>query len=86
MNVDIEEDDASYTFMGWDKRILPLFPYGRGDQFPAVLTWRAGVDKKVIALMRPLFDAGVRPERLSIILLEMHSKNSQMSACIMSMK
>ena len=66
--------DLNYTFMGWDKRILPLFENGRGALFPAFLTWRAGVDKSVIDFMRPLYDAGVRPERLSDLLLELQSK------------
>ncbi len=73
VNAEIKEDIGSYSFMGWDKRVLPLYPYGGGDQFPALLTWRGGIDKTVVKLQRPLFDAGVRPERLSSILLEMHS-------------
>ena len=64
-----------YTFMGWDKRILPLFDSDRGDYyFPAVLTWKAGVDKEVVNMMRPLFNDGMRPEALSKLLLELHSK------------
>jgi len=66
-------DVDKYTFMGWDQRILPLYPYGYGEKFPAFLTWRAGVDKKIVNMIRPLFDGGFRPERLSKLLLEMHS-------------
>lgn len=75
---DIKEDgediNRSYTFMGWDKRILPLFQKNRGEEFPAFLTWKAGVDKGLIDMMRPLFDGGFRPERFSDMLLELHSK------------
>ncbi len=59
--------------MGWDSRILPLFPYGRGLEFPAFLTWRAGVDSMVVDIMRPLFDKALKPESFSNILLELHS-------------
>lgn len=75
VSADIEVDeDASYTFMGWDERILPLFRYGRGNRFPAYLTWRAGVDKKVVNMMRSMYDAGVRPGRLSTMMVEWHSQ------------
>jgi len=52
-----------------------LFKYNRGEtEFPAYFTWRAGLDKTIINMMRPLFDGGFRPERLSDMLLELHSK------------
>jgi len=74
IKVDIGDVDVDkYTFMGWDQRILPLYPYGYDEKFPAFLTWRAGVDKKIVNMIRPLFDGGFRPERLSKLLLEMHS-------------
>ena len=62
------------TFMGWNATSNSLLPYGKGDEFPAFLTWRAAVDKGLIDLMRPLFDFGVRPEQFSKIILEMHAK------------
>ncbi|KAL7546679.1 hypothetical protein ACHAWF_010011 [Thalassiosira exigua] len=75
LNVTVGDDDRNYTWMGWDKRILPLFSNGHGEYFPAFLTWRAGVDKVLIDLMRPLFfDGGFRPERFADLLLELHSK------------
>ncbi|KAL7535665.1 hypothetical protein ACHAXR_006652, partial [Thalassiosira sp. AJA248-18] len=75
-NVEIEVTNVKlqYTFMGWDRRILPLFADGRGKEFPAFLTKRAGLDNSLIDLMRPLFDNGVRPKSLSGILLELHTK------------
>jgi hypothetical protein len=66
-------DKIQYNFMGWDERILPLYPLGRGSEFPAVLTWRAGVDKKVVAMMRPLFDKGFKPESMANMLMELHT-------------
>lgn len=60
--------------MGWDKQILPLFKYGKGAQFPAFLTWKAGVDYSLVNYMRSLFVKGVRPNALADILLENHAK------------
>lgn len=48
-----------YTFMGWDSRSLPNLPYGYGNEFPAFLTNRAGLDFQVIDMMRSFFDKGV---------------------------
>ena len=85
INMTIPEEDQnerSYTFMGYDKRVLPLFKYNRGEtEFPAYFTWRAGLDKTIINMIRPLFDGGFRPERLSDMLLELHSKEYTMQ-CI----
>lgn len=85
-HVDMEDEDedevpgatkgerGAYTFMGYDQASVPLLPHGRSLDFPAVLTYRGAVDVKVVSLMRPLFDAGVRPEFFSKMLLELHSK------------
>jgi len=64
----------SYTFMAHDARSLQLLPHGYGNDFPAVLTWRAGVDKSIVDLLRPLSDKGVRHAAISDILLELHTK------------
>ena len=65
----------SYTFMGWDKISLSLLPHGYGDLFPAMLTHRGGVDNHVASdVARAAFDKGMRPETLSDMLLEFHSK------------
>jgi hypothetical protein len=60
--------------MGWNMTSLAHMPHGFGTKFPAFLSWRSGLDKTVLDLMRPLVDAGVRPETYSNILLELHSK------------
>jgi hypothetical protein len=62
------------TFYGYDAGSLKLLPCGNGDEFPAVLTHRSGVDKALIDLMVPLFDKGIRPHSLSSMLLEIYSK------------
>ena len=46
------EDNSQYTFMGWDGRSRARLPFGYGDEFPAFLTYRAGVDVDIIDLMR----------------------------------
>ena len=60
--------------MAFHPKCLPLYPYGRGDKFPAFLTWRAAVAKPIIDLMRPLFNCGVKPNRFANLLKELHSK------------
>ena len=70
----IVETPKTKTFMGWNAASNSLLPHGKGDEFPAFLTWRAAVDKGLIDLMRPLFDVGVRPVQFSNIVLEMHAK------------
>jgi hypothetical protein len=67
-------DDEHYTFMGWNRKSLELLPFGYGDEFPAHLTWKGGVDKQILDLMRPLFNKGFRPESFSRTMLELHSK------------
>ena len=52
-----DDSPGQYTFMGWEQRSIAYLPFGYGEYFPAFLTYRSGVDKGVIHLMRPLFDA-----------------------------
>ena len=81
-NKELEEEAATngthcekvqFTFMGWNSQCLKLMPYDQLDNFPAILTHRAGVDRMVLDLLPPLFDAGLGPERLSEMLLELHT-------------
>ncbi|KAL7491648.1 hypothetical protein ACHAWT_002097 [Skeletonema menzelii] len=73
--VDMERrvDNLQYSFMGWDKRIMHLYPNGIGMEFPAFLTWRCGLDNLVVDLMRPMFNKGIKPAQFANMLLEMHS-------------
>lgn len=80
-NLSIEiKTNYQYNFMGWNEVSLPLFPYGRGSEFPAFFTLRAGLDKALVDMMRPLFDKGFRPDAMSAMLLELHSKEYTISA------
>ena len=67
-------DEASFSFMPWDARVLPLMKAGRGAHFPAHLTARGGVDKTVLDLMRIVFNSGVRPGTFAAAMLELNSK------------
>ena len=60
--VPVHDTVVAHTFMGWDPKSVERLPHGHGEVFPAFLTWRGAVDKRVIDLMRPLFAAGLRPE------------------------
>ena len=74
IQAELKEDKSTYTFMGWDRRIMHLFKHGRGAQFPAFLTWRAALDKKsVMNLLPPLTDGGFCSERISKMLCELHA-------------
>jgi hypothetical protein len=75
-----EASPPPYTFMGYDMRSLPGLARSRGAHFPAVLTKNAGLDKTVVDLLRPLLDGGVRPARVSKLLLELHTKEHTRAA------
>ena len=81
-NVTVEKaiDELRYNFMGWDEQSLSLLPFGRGSEFPAFLTHKAGVDKLIVDMMRPLFDKGIKPESLSNMLLELHTAEFTMKS------
>lgn len=66
--------ERQYTFMAWNTTTLALYPHGYGSEFPAFLTYKAGVDRLIIDLMRPLFDKGLRPHSLADTILELHAK------------
>ena len=86
VSVEKTVDKLEYTFMAWDKRIIPLYPHGIGMDFPAILTWRAGVDKLVVAMMRPLFNKGVKPASLPICCWSCIRPNMTDCVCFMSTK
>ena len=66
-------DKIQYNFMGWNSQSLPLLPLGRGTEFPAFLSWKAGLGRTVVDMMRPLFDKGFKPESFSNMILELHT-------------
>jgi hypothetical protein len=75
---DCDDDDKVarrlHTFMGYDAISRAHMSRGRGDLFPAFLTHKAGVDKKIVDTMRPNSVAGVRSETYAKMLLEFHTK------------
>ncbi|CAJ1964154.1 unnamed protein product [Cylindrotheca closterium] len=60
--------------MAWNRNTLELYPHGIGQDFPAFLTHRSGVDCLLLGMMRPLFDKGLRPGALADTILELHAK------------
>ena len=71
-----EKVKLKYTFMDWDPESLPLMAYGCGDEFPALLTWKAGLDMKLVdMMMRAEFAKGIRPETFSNNVLEHDAKH-----------
>jgi hypothetical protein len=59
--------------MGYDPLSVALLPHGHGMKYPAFHMHNSAVCKKVIKMLRPLVNAGCRPNRISNILLELHS-------------
>lgn len=79
-DVDVEIDKGfQYTFKPWNEHSLPLLPRSLSEEFPAFLTRKSGVDKSIIDMMRPLINHGIRPDAISSLLLELHSKEYQRS-------
>jgi len=64
---------GNQTFGGYDRTTLTLFPHAKGERFPAVLSHKGGISKELLRWTTMLFDAGVRPHRLSTILLAQHT-------------
>jgi len=69
-----KEVSLQYTFMGYNPKTLQLLPDGLGDEFPAYLTHRSGVDMGLIDLMRPLYQAGIKPKQFRDLLEEFARK------------
>jgi hypothetical protein len=66
-------DSEPYTFMPWEQECLDNLSAGRSADFPFRLSHRGGLTKRTVALMRPLFNFGVKPEQLAHVILEMHT-------------
>jgi hypothetical protein len=61
ISVEKTVDRIQYNFMGWDKRIMPLFPLGHGSEFPALFAWRAGVNNQLQNLTKENHDIQLYP-------------------------
>jgi hypothetical protein len=71
---EVKLDESQYTFMGWNQMSLLLLPYNKGNVFPAFLTWRAGVSKRVVTKIMQDVNSGKGFERISKDLLELHTE------------
>ena len=60
---EVKLDESQYTFMGWNQTSLLLLPYNKGNVFPAFLTWRAGVSKRVVTKIMQDVNSGKGFER-----------------------
>lgn len=69
-----EKIEFNYTFMAWNERCLQRLPCGYGTKFPALLSWKSGVDKMIVDMMRPLCNSGFRGESFANMLKELHTK------------
>ena len=58
--------------MGTNESVLKRLPKDLLYKFPAVLTHKAGMDLKLVQMLAPLLDKGVRPETISDMLLELY--------------
>jgi hypothetical protein len=58
-------EKVQYTFMEYNSKVLNNLPDGKGDDFPAFLTYRAAVDKWIVNLERPCMtkESNLRPCR-----------------------
>ena len=74
-NLSIEGDltTRQYTFMGYDPRSVLLLPYGYGKKYPAFHMHKSAVCMDVVKLLRPLHNGGFRSNKISKLLLELHS-------------
>ncbi len=52
----------------------------KGLRFPAVLSWRSGIDKSLIDEMRPAFESSQTATSFAATILELHSKKYEMTA------
>jgi hypothetical protein len=74
-NLSIEGDltTRQYTFMGYDPRSVLLLPYGYGKKYPAFHMHKSAVCMDVVKLLRPLHNGGFWSNKISKLLLELHS-------------
>jgi hypothetical protein len=64
---------CTYSVDGSDKYILKLLPLELQSEFPAYLTHRSGVSKRLGDLLRSLVQNSVGPQRVAKILQELHT-------------
>ncbi|KAI9260268.1 hypothetical protein EDC94DRAFT_648927 [Helicostylum pulchrum] len=62
------------TFSGCDQDIVKQLNPGHQRAFPAILTHKSGISKDLCNVMRPLFQHGVGPHRLSKVIRILHTQ------------
>lgn len=62
------------TFSGYDQGLIKQLNVGHQRAFPAILTHKSGISKELSNTMRPLFQHGIGPHRLSKIIRIMHTQ------------
>lgn len=65
--------NLQYTFMGWDERSLPFTAFGKGSDFPEILTKKSGIDKSLMKLLRASMNRGMMAQTFANVMKEMHS-------------
>lgn len=65
---------GSHSFNGYDDEIVKQLDFRIQADFPAILTYRSGISKPLAKLMRPPFQHGMGPHRLSKILRVLHTE------------
>ncbi|KAG2192239.1 hypothetical protein INT47_009231, partial [Mucor saturninus] len=74
MNYRCMNKNCKKTFSGYNQSIIKQLNPGHQRAFPAILTHKSGISKDLSNTMRPLFQHGVGPHRLSKILRIMHTQ------------
>ena len=67
----VEETQSKYTFMGYDPDSRILLPWGYGDEYPAFHMHKSAISIRLIDWMLPSFNAGMRPWKLSKMIVTM---------------
>ncbi|KAI7874434.1 uncharacterized protein EV154DRAFT_569718 [Mucor mucedo] len=68
-------DKTPDSFNGYDKGLVQQLPRIYAKEFPAILTESSGISTRLAKLMRPLFQSGVGPQRLSKVLRVIHTEH-----------
>ncbi|KAG2206553.1 hypothetical protein INT47_008570 [Mucor saturninus] len=66
--------DVKHTFDGCNPALIRQLPLHLQAEFPVVLSHRSGLSKMLFKLMRPLFQHGIGPHRMSKVLRVMHTE------------
>lgn len=64
----------NHSFNGYHPDLVRQLPLKVQAEFPAVLTHRSGISKMLAKIMRPLFQHGIGPHRLSKVLRVLHTE------------